>query len=123
MRIILDTNFLIYCAKQKIDYAHEIEELLKLEAELVTPFHVLKELEKIKGTDKKYSNREAANLALKLLELNKVKIFKIKARYADEAILKLSKNNIVATVDLNLRRRVNRAIVIIGKRKLGLVGL
>ena len=37
MKIILDTNFLIYCAKNKLDYIEKITDLLKEDYELVVP--------------------------------------------------------------------------------------
>ena len=44
MKIILDTNFLIYCAKEKLDYVEAIHDLLNEDYELVVPEQVIDEL-------------------------------------------------------------------------------
>lgn len=89
MKIILDTNFLVYCAKNKIDYVEEISNLLNGNYELVVPKQVIEELEKIKnkksehipfvkriGKFKKTTGKDklAADLALQLLSKRKIKI-------------------------------------------------
>jgi rRNA-processing protein FCF1 len=123
IQIILDTNFLIYCAENKIDYASEIDGLMQEGFEFVVPSQVNSELEKLSKTAKKYTTKKAASLALKLFVVNNVKSLAVDARYADEAILKLARKNggIVATIDGNLKKklgRLTRGITIEGKRKL-----
>jgi len=41
IKIILDTNFLVYCAENKIDYKEGIENLVNEGIELVVPFQVI----------------------------------------------------------------------------------
>lgn len=118
MKVILDTNFLIYCAAQKIDYAEQIRDLVKGKYELVVLGSVLSELDNLKRRAKKYNDRAAAKLALELLRVNDVRVEEIGERKADEAIVAMSGGNIVATVDLELRKRVEKAIVIRGRKKL-----
>jgi len=118
MKVILDTNFLIYCAREKIDYVEEISKIMIEGYELVVPLQVIFELEELKNTCKKLSDRQAAKLALLLLEANKVRKIKIPGKTADQAITHLSKDNIVATHDFKLRRKLARSIVIKGKRKI-----
>jgi rRNA-processing protein FCF1 len=118
MKIILDTNFLVYCAKQNIDYIEKIFNLTKGAPNLVVPSQVIDELKKLGETAKKYSDKQAAELAIKLLKANKVKTIIITARNADSAIIKASKGNIVATHDLELLKQVEKAIIIQGKQKL-----
>jgi rRNA-processing protein FCF1 len=121
IQIILDTNFLVYCAENKIDYSQEISRLVNESHELVVPSQVVDELNDIYRNTKKFSDRTAAWLALKLLEHNKVKVVQIRAQYADEAILNLVRiGNIVATLDLELRKKLRgtRIIVIQGIKKL-----
>lgn len=121
IKIILDTNFLVYCAEKKIDYAEELMNLMSEGYELVVPEQVVEELKDISQNSKKLSDRSAAFLALKLLGHNKVKTIKTEGIYADEAILNLVRlGNIVATLDVGLRKKLktSRKIVIIGERKL-----
>jgi len=121
MKIILDTNFLVYCAKQKIDYIEEIDELIKGNYEIVVPDLVKQELIELKEKAKKYSDREAASLALQILKTNKIKVIKIKAKNTDQGIIKISKENIVATLDFILRKKIKKNIVINRKNKLVLL--
>jgi len=120
-KIILDTNFLVYCAKKKLDYVEDIRVLVIGKYDLVVPSQVIVELEKIKETAKKYSDKEAANLALRILKVNKTKVVETNESSTDRSIVKLSKEefgNIVATVDLGLIKRVNKTIVLRGRGNL-----
>jgi rRNA-processing protein FCF1 len=119
-QVILDTNFLIYCAENKIDYAHEIMLLMNEGHELVVPEQVAKELEEIYKNGEKLSDRSAAFLAMKIIKANGIRTIQARGRYADEAILNLVRmGSIVATLDLGLRKKLrnSRIIVIQGKKK------
>lgn len=119
MKIILDTNFLIYCAKQKIDYVEEIGKLLSERYEIVIPIQVVDELEKLKLNEKKLKDREAAELALQLLEAKKIRKIEASGKTADESAIKLAredKKNIVCTADRGIRKDLGKAIIPRGKR-------
>jgi rRNA-processing protein FCF1 len=118
MKVILDTNFLVYCAKQKIHYKEGIQNLVREQYDLVTVSNVVEELEKLTQTSKKYADKQAAELALKLLKANEVKIIKSPGRYADDAIINASNKAIVATLDIGLIKYLEKAIIIRGKKKL-----
>ena len=121
VQVILDTNFLVYCAENKVDYAAGIMEIMNEGYELVVPKQIISELKEISEKSKKLSDRSAAWLALKLLEHNKVKIIEVRGSYADEAIINLVRmGSVVATVDLELRKKLKntRFIVIKGTRKI-----
>lgn len=122
IKILLDTNFLIYCAENKIDYATEILNLVNEGIEFIVPKQVIDELNEIVQKSKKLSDRTAAFLALKILEHNKVKVIEISARYADDALFNLVRvGTIVATLDLELRKRLEgraRILLIRGKKKI-----
>ena len=116
MKILLDTNFLIYCAKQKIDYA-------QTNAQLHTITSVVEELQKLQKKAKKLEEKEAANLALQLLKTNKVKIHKSTGN-ADQAIIKKSENYTIATMDKELKKRLKgktRILTIRTKKNLELL--
>lgn len=115
-RVILDTNFLVYCAENKIDYRALIEELLNEGHELAVPEQVVEELKEISSKAKKLSDRRAAFLALRLLEHNNVSVVKAEGKYADEAILKLVRiDSIVATLDSELRKKLSKTRIIVVK--------
>jgi len=124
MKIILDTNFLIYCAKNKLDYVEKIGSLVNEGFELVVPMQVVNELEKLKNDKlKKVSGKDklAIDLALQLLDFNKVKKVKIKGKSVDEGIINLAdenKKNIVCTLDRQMRHILGRVILISKGEKL-----
>jgi len=120
-KVILDTNFLVYCARQKIDYASQINNLISEAFELAVPEQVVNELKKLSEVAEKLKDREASLLALKLLKHNNVKILKVEGfseNYADTAILSIIKNNYLATLDKQLKKKLSNVIVIEGKKKL-----
>ncbi len=113
MKILLDTNFLLYCAKQKIDYT-------ELSGNFFVLTLVIEELQKLKEKARKKEDREAADLALQLLKNHKVKILKSKGD-ADQAIIEKSENCIVATMDRELKKKLKgraRILTIRGKKNL-----
>jgi len=118
IKIILDTNFLVYCAKQKIDYAEEISNLMKSGFELTAISLVVTELEKLAKEEKKLSDRDAAKMALKILNAGAVKIIPVEGDNADNEIVKISGGNIVATLDRELKSKVERSIIIREGKKL-----
>lgn len=124
MKIILDTNFLIYCAKNKLDYVEELSTLLNEGFELVVPMQVVDELKKLKGDKlKKVSGKDkaAVDLALQLLNINNVKKVEVKGESVDEGIVNLAsenKKNIVCTLDREMRHTLGRVILINRRKKL-----
>ncbi len=121
IKIILDTNFIIYCTENKLDYASEIDAMINEGYELVVPQQVVEEIEELGKTAKKFSDRTAAFLAMKVLRANNVKIVQTNARYADEAIISMMRiGDIVATLDQELKQKLrkSRVIVIQGVKKL-----
>lgn len=112
----LDTNFLVYCAKQKIDFLREIGRLSSEKSSIIVPMQVIGELEKLskaKSRDNKY-----ATLALHLLERYKkeakIQVKDFMAEAADDALLELdNKGNAIATLDSGLRHRIRNAKIIV----------
>ncbi len=128
VKIILDTNFLIYCAEKKIDYTTEIERIMSEGYEICILSQVIKEIEELRLKATKFSDRQAAELALKIIKLNKIKMINSHGTYADEAIINLAKKEeiIVATLDKILagrlkRQRKIRNITIQGEKRLVLL--
>lgn len=113
MKILLDTNFLLYTAKQKLDY-------MEIEGTFYTLTSVIEELQKLKEKARKRGDREAAGLALQLLKTNKVKILKSSGN-ADNAIVEKSENYMVATMDRGLKKRLKgkaRILTVRGRKNL-----
>ena len=118
MKIILDTNFLIYCAKNKLDYVEEIGDLINAGFELIVPMQVIEELKSLRNDKwKKVSGKDkmAIDLALQLLDANKVKKVKVSGGSVDEGIVNLAnedKKNIVCTLDREMRHTLGRVILV-----------
>jgi len=108
---LLDTNFIITCIKQKIDF---FEELRFMGFEIIIPDRVIDELKKLKQT-----------LALKLLEKNNFKKIILIGKDVDNSIINYAKKNpeiIIATLDKELSNKLkNRKIIIRGKKKLEII--
>jgi len=120
MKIILDTNFLIYCSKEKLDYEEELAELINEPYELVVPEQVLAELEKLKNIAKKGRDKQAASIALQILEKKGIKKIKAEGESVDEAIINLAKEdskNIVCTLDREMRHILGRVILLNRKKR------
>ncbi len=122
---ILDTNFILTCVKQKIDFF----EWFNLNGiEILIPLEVINEIKKIiKSKDKKLYSKDSAELSLNILEKNKelFKKIKINEKYVDKGLIKFTKNNkniLLATLDRELKNKIsNKNIVIRGKKKLEII--
>jgi rRNA-processing protein FCF1 len=119
MKIIIDTNFLIYCAKEKLDYIEEINNLVNEKYELVVPLQVIEELERLKTKAKKGKDKRASDLAMQILEKNikekLIKKVKVEGETVDQGIINLAnedKKNIVATLDREMRQILGRVILL-----------
>jgi len=124
MKVILDTNFLIYCAKNKFDYIDEINNFLNEKYDLVVPLQVINELKKLKDDRfKKVSGKDKAaiDLALQLIEKNNLKKVNPSGENTDQAIINLSRKdnkNIVATLDREMRTILGRVLLINRRKRL-----
>ena len=119
---ILDTNFILTCIKQKIDFFEDI----RFEGiQIIIPKQVINEIKKIADSKQKLKFRENAKLALKLLEKNKFKKIDLGKGHVDKRIINYSKDNkniIVATLDKELKNKIkNLKLVIRRKKKLEIV--
>ncbi len=101
MKVLLDTNFFIDIVRFRISL-DGICDLVGL-AELVTLSSVERELIKISKQTSKTSLH--AKAALKLVKENNIKILKSEGR-PDELMVKSDKETIVATNDIELRKRL-----------------
>ena len=108
---LLDTNFILICIKQKIDFFEELE---FMGFEILIPDKVIDELKKLKQTS-----------ALKLLEKNNFREIILAGKNVDNSIINYAKKNpeiIIATLDKELSNKLkNRKIIIRGKKKLEII--
>ena len=107
-RIILDTNFLLIPFKYKVDIFAEIKRIMDQPYEISILDGTLNELHNIK------KDKEAAKLALTIIEDKNIKIIKQKSLYmnlnskeaiVDDILVKISdENTIIATQDKLLKK-------------------
>ncbi|MDH3324877.1 MAG: PIN domain-containing protein [Candidatus Peregrinibacteria bacterium] len=127
MKILLDTNFILTCAKLNIDFVSRANEIIDQEIEWIVPQDVLNELgslkdrEGVKGADKK-----AANFSFEILQNMNPQIVELggKNPNVDIKIVNyiIGKNIILATMDKNLKSRVdNKILTIRGKNNIELL--
>jgi len=119
MKILLDTNFVLTCIKQKIDFETLANEILDGKIEWIIPLEVLKEIEKFK--DKVLSKK-----SLEFLDKLKPQIIKLEGNSpnVDQKIARYiyGEKIILATLDKGLKSKVNNPILSIrGKKMLKLL--
>ncbi len=112
-QVLLDTNFILTCIKQKIDF---FEEFYLIGIQIIIPQQVINELEKLEKT-----------VALNLLEkeTKNYKIISLKGKNVDNSIVTYSKENpsvIIATLDQEMRRKIkNKKVNIRNKKTLEII--
>ena len=118
-KIVLDTNFIITCVKEKIDFFENIE---SLGAKIIIPEEVKQEIEKIGKSRQKLKSKKRAELALKIIETEEgnYETIKLKTKNVDNGLKKLSEKEeiIVATLDDELKRKLKcpKLVVRAGKK-------
>ncbi len=121
-KAVLDTNFILTCVKQKIDFFDEIR---FMGFEIVIPEEVIFELKKIQKSGSKLHSRNNAQLALKILEKNQFKKMNLKTKKVDKGLVELSKKDkkiVIATLDKELKYKIKRPILLIrGRKKLKII--
>ncbi len=120
-QVILDTNFILTCVKQKIDFFRDIP---NMGLEILISKQVLEEIKRVANSKKKLKFRDDAKLAQVILERNKFKQIDIRGKYVDKGLIKYSKEHprlIIATLDKDIKSKTtNSKLVIRGKKKLEL---
>ena len=124
MKVLLDTNFILTCAKEKIDFDSLANEIFDEKIEWIVPCEVLNEIEKIKNSSGPGSKeRLSSQLCLEILKSIKPQIVKLggKSPNIDVRIINYlrGKNIILATLDKELKKRAGGKILTLrGKKKL-----
>ncbi len=126
MEILIDTNFILTCVKQKIDFADLAENLTDKEISWIVPQAVLNELGNLKDRKgMKTVDKEAAKLSFDILQLINPKIVELgRHPNVDIGIVNYIKDKdiVLATLDKGLKNRVeNRILSIKGKSNIGFV--
>jgi rRNA-processing protein FCF1 len=127
MKILLDTNFIITCVKQKIDFPSLGNDIIDKKIEWLIPQDVLNELGNLKdkaGT--KIQDKNAAKLGFEIIQTIKPRIINLPGKNPniDIKIVNyiMEKPIVLATLDKDLKSRVtNKILTIRGKNSLELI--
>ena len=124
MKILLDTNFILACVRQKIDFVSLADEMFDEEVEWVVPMEVEGELKDLAGRrGEKIEDGDAARVGLQLVKnFDKVPLG---MKNVDAGIVRYAKNNkvVVATLDRELKEKLkgNKILTIRAGKKLEVV--
>ncbi len=127
MKIVIDTNFAITCAKNKIDFPSVANEILDQKIEWLIPQDVLNELGNIKDrAGIKVADKNAAELSFEILKELNPEILDLPGKNpnVDIKIVNyiIDKDIVLATMDKDLKSRVNNKILTVrGKNNLELI--
>ncbi len=113
---LLDTNFILTCIRNKIDF---FEEINLMGFQILIPKQVIQEIKRISESKKKLRFREEAKLSLKLLEKSKFTKIDLKTKNTDNGISTYSKEHdvIVATLDKGLKQKIKTQKLVIKQKK------
>ncbi len=121
-QVLLDTNFILSCARQKIDFFHEIP---MMGIEVLIPRQVIDEIKLLSKSKESAIIREEADLAMKLLNRNKFTLVKLRRKNADRGIIEFANDNkdaIIATLDKDLQNKIkNQKMIIKGLKTLEII--
>jgi len=111
MKILVDTNVLLYSAKGGFDLFGELKKFGA--SQILIPVEVINELENLSKTAEKGSDKKSAKLAIQIINYSGITPIKIGSGHTDDAIVSYSKNNenLVMTNDSVLKKRLTEANV------------
>ena len=119
-KVILDTNFIMACVRNKIDF---LEDLPYLGFQILIPKQVFAELDSITRSKQKLHSKDDAYLAIRILEQGEENFEEIdlKGSYLDNALVEYAKQHrevVIATLDQNLKSKISNQKLVIreGKR-------
>ncbi|MFH1452194.1 MAG: hypothetical protein ABIF88_03410 [archaeon] len=127
MEILIDTNFIITCVKQNIDFVARADDIIDEEISWIVPQDVLNELGNLKNRKGiKMEDKRAAVLSFEVLKNIRAEIIELPGENPNIDIkivnYLLDKDIVLATLDKDLKGRVkNKILTIRAGKKLGFV--
>jgi rRNA-processing protein FCF1 len=126
MKILLDTNFILSCVKQKIDFFSITEEVINEKIEWIIPKQVSDEILKLSKKAESPEDRRAAKLSEIILKYNQFEVIDVKnSKDVDEGIRQFLKDKpeiVIATLDRGLKNSIkNKVLTIKGNDYLELI--
>ena len=117
LKVLLDTNIILTCIKQKIDFFDDLE---NQGIKIIIPKQIIKEIEKLTKSKQKLRFREDAKLALKILEKNDFQKIDIGKGHVDKRIKLFADKYpkiLIATLDKELQGKLKNSKVVIREKK------
>ena len=110
MEILIDTNTLIYAAKDKVDLFSLIKNQFP-HAEIIIPEEVILEIKRVKANAKKLKERKAASLILQIMKNIPIKKIVMGQGNVDNLLAKeaLMRKAAVLTYDKLLKQKLKKA--------------
>lgn len=115
--VLLDTNIILTCIKQKIDFFEDLE---SKGFKILIPKQVIQEIEKLIKSKQKLRFREDAKLALKLLDKENFKKINIGKGHVDKRIKLYADEHpeiLIATLDKELQDKLRNSKIVIREKK------
>lgn len=120
--VLLDTNFILSCVAQKIEFFEQIQ---SMGHKIIIPDEVIKEIISISTSNKALRFRTAAKLSLMILQNETFIKIRLGTRDVDKGIKRLAKEDdklIIATLDRAIKKsNKNKNLVIRNKKKLEII--
>jgi len=118
MKILLDTNFILTCAKQKLDIDTSLNQITSEKIEYIIPQEVLGEISLLKNKSK---TKATAELSFQIIQSLNPKIINLPTKNPNVDIKIANyikdKNTVLATLDKKLKSRVKNKILTIRNKK------
>jgi len=115
MKLVMDTNFVMEVARNKIDLERELKRIMEYPYELYIISGTREELKKI-AEEQKGKDRGTAKLALEMIK--DVKTLEVNGKNVDEKLVDVSdKNTIIATQDRELKKKIKGRIIVVRQKK------
>lgn len=113
-KVLLDSSFIISATEKKIDIFNELQDY----PEILIPEQVLEEIFRVSNSKQSAKNKRAAELALKIinLELTKFKKIDLGPGHTDKQIMKYLEKNpeiLVATLDKEIKSKLKGKLIIL----------
>ncbi len=112
-KVVLDTSFILTCARQKIDFLHELD-LLGMQS--IVPEGVMREIDGL-------SKKPEAKLAKVILEKNRRKFWveNLRGKTVDSSIINYAREHpkvMVATLDREIKAKTKNPKIVIRQKKI-----
>jgi rRNA-processing protein FCF1 len=111
MEAILDTNFIISCIRNKIDFISQLEEE---GFKVILPREVMRELKDIKNrAGESHYDRSSIELALQMFEKSKIRKMALGNNKVDEMLIRMGvAGAYIATLDKAILNKIPNRIII-----------